>query len=89
MSPSSSSSGSLCLIWNLEDARHEWVAIVGRLFEQFEGDTPQYRRGTWKRVWEEQSSLPEGDPKKVFKDAIHEQFTNYAKNHTLEVRVLN
>eukprot|EP01102_Stenamoeba_stenopodia_P016635 TRINITY_DN5831_c0_g2_i1.p2 TRINITY_DN5831_c0_g2~~TRINITY_DN5831_c0_g2_i1.p2 ORF type:complete len:311 (+),score=110.79 TRINITY_DN5831_c0_g2_i1:82-933(+) len=84
--------GSLGLIWNMEDDRSPWVAALRDLYERFEGDAPQYRHGSWKKVWEEQHSLPEGDPNKIFKDAIHKQFTNSAKSNTAEdmwLRVLS
>lgn len=45
--------GAWALIWNLEDRNVEWVAQLRDHFEQFEADTPQYRHGYWKALYQE------------------------------------
>jgi len=39
------------MIWNLEDRSVEWIAKLRDAYEQYEGDTPQYRLGLWKSPW--------------------------------------
>ncbi|GJN90491.1 hypothetical protein Rhopal_003502-T1 [Rhodotorula paludigena] len=45
--------GAWALIWNLEDRNVQWVAQLRDHFEQFEADTPQYRHGYWKVLYQE------------------------------------
>jgi len=49
------SSGHLVLIWNLENRNYKWVARLRDTYEQYEKDSPQYRHGTWIKVFEEDS----------------------------------
>ena len=41
--------GGLGLIWNRRDESVDWVARVSEIFERYEGDTPRYKSGVWKR----------------------------------------
>ncbi|KAJ3225719.1 hypothetical protein HK099_006332 [Clydaea vesicula] len=43
--------GILILIWNLENNATKWVKEIRELYEKFESDTPQYRLGQWKNVF--------------------------------------
>jgi len=44
--------GIAVLIWNLEDLGTKWVARNRELYEQYEGGTPQFRLGLWRRMFE-------------------------------------
>ncbi|KAI8364246.1 S-adenosyl-L-methionine-dependent methyltransferase [Blakeslea trispora] len=45
--------GVLVLIWNMESQeRSSWVASIRRLYEVYDGKAPQYRKGTWKKIFE-------------------------------------
>ncbi|BGP40108.1 hypothetical protein JCM10449v2_004066 [Rhodotorula kratochvilovae] len=46
--------GAWVLIWNLEDRNVGWVAGLRDAYERFESDTPQYRLGLWKAMYDEQ-----------------------------------
>ncbi|GAA5908864.1 hypothetical protein JCM6882_005470 [Rhodosporidiobolus microsporus] len=39
-------------IWNLEDRNTPWVAQLRDTYEKFEKDTPQYRLGYWRSIWD-------------------------------------
>lgn len=43
--------GRLGLIWNVRDESVSWVAALSRITDAFEGDTPRYRTGAWRRVF--------------------------------------
>ncbi|KAI9266715.1 S-adenosyl-L-methionine-dependent methyltransferase [Phascolomyces articulosus] len=46
--------GHLILVWNLESKeRSQWVRKLRDLYEQYEGDAPQYRQQKWKAIFEE------------------------------------
>ncbi|GAA6053034.1 hypothetical protein JCM3770_002393 [Rhodotorula araucariae] len=44
--------GAWVLIWNLEDRNVGWVAGLRDAYERFESDTPQYRLGLWKAMYD-------------------------------------
>ncbi|HXP95602.1 MAG TPA: class I SAM-dependent methyltransferase [Telmatospirillum sp.] len=44
-------SGALGLIWNVRDERVGWVAALSDLMGPFEGDTPRYHTGEWRRLF--------------------------------------
>lgn len=45
--------GSVVLVWNMEDRESaEWLAELRDLYEQFDIGVPQYRKGTWREVWQ-------------------------------------
>jgi ubiquinone/menaquinone biosynthesis C-methylase UbiE len=46
---------ALVLVWNMESRRAPWVAALREVYEAYDHGIPQYRRGTWKNVFE----LPE------------------------------
>lgn len=48
--------GVLALLWNIED-RHgaQWVARLRAMYEQYEGGAPQYHRGTWKAMYDQEA----------------------------------
>jgi len=43
--------GRLGLIWNVRDASAEWVKRLTAIIDPYEGDTPRYARGDWKRAF--------------------------------------
>lgn len=43
--------GVLGLIWNGRDESIPWVAAVSMIIDPWEGDTPRYRTGEWRRVF--------------------------------------
>ncbi|KAI7851576.1 S-adenosyl-L-methionine-dependent methyltransferase [Circinella umbellata] len=46
--------GYLVLVWNLESKeRSQWVRKLRDLYEQYEGDAPQYRQKKWKTIFKE------------------------------------
>ncbi|KAK9894302.1 S-adenosyl-L-methionine-dependent methyltransferase [Cystobasidium minutum MCA 4210] len=48
--------GILALIWNLEDRKTaKWVGGIRDLYEKYENDTPQYRLGWWKEMFNTQA----------------------------------
>jgi len=45
--------GVAAFVWNLEDREAaRWVEEIRDAYEQFEGGTPQYRLGLWRRTFE-------------------------------------
>ncbi len=46
--------GYLGLVWNQRDVSVDWVKALAELIEPFEGNTPRYHSGQWKRVFEHQ-----------------------------------
>lgn len=45
--------GRVVLVWNLEDRdRATWLGDLRDLYEQYDIGVPQYRKGTWKEVWQ-------------------------------------
>ncbi len=43
--------GRLGLIWNVRDARVDWVAQLDAIVNRFEGDTPRYYTGEWRKAF--------------------------------------
>ena len=42
--------GTLGLIWNVRDESVPWMAELTAITDPWEGDTPRYRTGNWRRV---------------------------------------
>ena len=42
--------GRLGLVWNVRDENVEWVHEITRLIAPYEGDTPRYHTGAWRRA---------------------------------------
>lgn len=50
--------GVAIFIWNLEDRDSTaWVAAIRDLYEQYEGDTPQFRRNLWETTFHSPSFI--------------------------------
>lgn len=47
-------SGHLGLIWNQRDENIDWVKKIADMLIAFEGDTPRYHSGEWKKAFEHQ-----------------------------------
>lgn len=46
--------GVLGLLWNIEDREGaKWVARLRDMYEAYEGGAPQYHRGTWKAMYDQ------------------------------------
>lgn len=43
--------GRLALVWNMRDARVDWVARLDAIVNQYEGDAPRYYTGAWRKVF--------------------------------------
>ena len=43
--------GRLGLVWNVRDESHDWVAAITRIISPYEGDTPRFRNGDWRRLF--------------------------------------
>jgi len=43
--------GRLGLVWNVRDESVPWVAAITRILTPYEGDTPRYRQGHWRRLF--------------------------------------
>lgn len=54
--------GTLALIWNLESADIEWMKQLRGLYEPFDEDVPQYRKGTWEHAFTDSDKERGGDP---------------------------
>jgi SAM-dependent methyltransferase len=44
--------GRLALVWNMRDARADWVARLSAILDRHGRDTPHYRSGAWRRAFE-------------------------------------
>jgi ubiquinone/menaquinone biosynthesis C-methylase UbiE len=42
--------GYLGLIWNVRDASADWVAAITKIIAPYEGDSPRYSSGDWRRA---------------------------------------
>lgn len=47
--------GHFGLIWNQRDLNVDWVQALADIISPFEGDTPRYHSGDWKKVFEKQN----------------------------------
>lgn len=72
--------GALGLVWNVRDESCEWVAALSRIIAPYEGDTPRFDSGEWRRAFagglfselEETSVRHEhaGPPREVIVDRV-------------------
>ncbi|KAF8509269.1 hypothetical protein JB92DRAFT_2947584 [Gautieria morchelliformis] len=64
--------GRAVFIWNLEDSATAWVRQVRQTVEAFEGGTPQYRLGLWRKTFQTPSYLKYFEPPEemIFKHII-------------------
>jgi ubiquinone/menaquinone biosynthesis C-methylase UbiE len=46
--------GKLGLVWNVRDESCEWVAAITRVVAPYQGDTPRYQKGEWRRLFPNQ-----------------------------------
>ena len=44
--------GALALIWNLESPEMEWMKHLRALYEPYDADVPQYRKGDWEEMFQ-------------------------------------
>ena len=47
--------GHFCLIWNQRDLNVDWVMALNNIISPYEGTTPRYHSGDWKKVFEKQN----------------------------------
>jgi ubiquinone/menaquinone biosynthesis C-methylase UbiE len=59
--------GKLALIWNLESADEEWVGKLRDLYEPYDSDVPQYRKGEWENVFRDQQLFEYPLSKQMFR----------------------
>jgi SAM-dependent methyltransferase len=45
------SGGRLGLVWNVRDESVDWVAAITRIMAPYQGDTPRYHTGQWRRLF--------------------------------------
>ncbi|ORZ00960.1 S-adenosyl-L-methionine-dependent methyltransferase [Syncephalastrum racemosum] len=69
--------GYLILIWNMESRSSPWVAKLRDVYELYDGNAPQYRKGKWKDVFE----IPE--TAELYRVPIQHQ---WFKNETLATK---
>jgi SAM-dependent methyltransferase len=43
--------GKLGLVWNVRDESVDWVAAITRIMAPYEGDTPRFHSGAWRRLF--------------------------------------
>ncbi|HEY4973245.1 MAG TPA: class I SAM-dependent methyltransferase, partial [Steroidobacteraceae bacterium] len=43
--------GKLGLVWNVRDESVDWVAAITRIITPYEGDTPRFHTGEWRRLF--------------------------------------
>jgi ubiquinone/menaquinone biosynthesis C-methylase UbiE len=43
--------GKLGLVWNVRDESVDWVAAITRILTPYEGDTPRFHTGEWRRLF--------------------------------------
>jgi SAM-dependent methyltransferase len=43
--------GWLVLLFNVRDESVDWVAAMSAIMQPYEGDTPRYRKGDWRKVF--------------------------------------
>ena len=61
--------GLLFLTWNLEDNKIEWIKKFRETFEVFDEGVPQYRKGIWRKIFEEKEC------KQLFGNVNEKSFT--------------
>lgn len=44
--------GKLGLVWNVRDERVDWIAAVNKIITPYEGDTPRFQTGDWRRAFD-------------------------------------
>ncbi len=69
--------GCLVLIWNQRDTEIDWVKALANEIAPFEGDTPRYHTGLWRKAFDEQD---------VF-TLIHETVMPFVHSGTVEAVV--
>lgn len=47
--------GHLALIWNVRDESVDWVAQITDIIDPYQGDTPRYKSGQWRKAFEQTS----------------------------------
>lgn len=72
--------GRLGLVWNVRDERVDWVGALTEILEPYEGDTPRYASGAWRRAFPApgfgplaEAHFPHahvGDPEQVIVDRV-------------------
>jgi len=45
--------GQLGLVWNVRDESVEWIARITEIIDSYQGSTPRYKSGQWKRAFAE------------------------------------
>jgi SAM-dependent methyltransferase len=43
--------GKLGLVWNVRDESVDWVAAITRIITPYQGDTPRFHTGEWRRLF--------------------------------------
>lgn len=43
--------GALGLVWNVRDESVDWVAALTRIVNAYEGDTPRFNSGAWRKLF--------------------------------------
>ncbi len=43
--------GRLGLVWNVRDESVDWVAAITRIMADYQGDTPRFHTGAWRRLF--------------------------------------
>jgi ubiquinone/menaquinone biosynthesis C-methylase UbiE len=46
--------GRLGLVWNVRDESVDWVAAITRIVTPYQGDTPRFQSGEWRRLFPSQ-----------------------------------
>jgi ubiquinone/menaquinone biosynthesis C-methylase UbiE len=50
--------GTLALIWNLESTEIEWMKRLRALYEPYDANVPQYRKGEWEQAFVSDEEKP-------------------------------
>lgn len=80
--------GWVVLVWNLEDNDVSWVGQLRQQYEQYEQNTPQFRLGLWRKVWEKKKNEKNENGEKGEGGGACELFTALQEevhNHVLYV----
>jgi ubiquinone/menaquinone biosynthesis C-methylase UbiE len=63
--------GTLVLVWNMEDRdAAAWLGELRDVYEQYDIGVPQYRKGTWREVWQTDEA------KALFGDLVPRAYTH-------------